>query len=284
MREFQRPGETPEPSEQTRSPRPSEAERQYRARDATKRRIAKAESFRQWIEPLRDLKKQRAALWARHDTGSPELAGLDAAIEEMEAKRAASREQRRADRTPERLTKLTPTDIAAFDSDVRANLAKLRANPRLDGFFPPTYDPYYGRTPSQFLRHFATGRTDRGRIVWEFEREAPDDGIHWQNEVPRTLQIGERYSRFSHVIEPAQDRGTYLTITGTGYDAVGLHPGALAQYQEYDVRRPIQGLRSEVQPGSFGTRGRGGQIRLELPISWYVQHGYLEPVGPPHGR
>jgi Tuberculosis necrotizing toxin len=280
MSEFRRSGEAAQLSEQTRSRETGDAAQRYRLKNGYERRIAKAGSFRQWIEPLRDLKRQRAALWANHDTGSPELAGLDAAIEEMEAKRDASRQQSQADSTRERLVPLTAADAAAFDAEVGANLAKLRADTRLDGFFPPTYDPYYGRTPSQYLAHFARGRTDRGGISWEFEREAPGDGIQWGNEVARRLQAGERYSRFSHAVEPAQDRGSYLTITGTGYEAAGLHPGALAQYQEYVVRRPIQAFRSEVLAGSFNTRGRGGQIRLELPVSWYVQHGYLEPVRP----
>lgn len=78
------------------------------------------------------------------------MAGLDAAIEEMEAKRATSRAQYRAG----------PYARAAGPADRgRCRCIRCRGTgqprqaqgrPRLDGFFPPTYDPYYGRAPSQY--------------------------------------------------------------------------------------------------------------------------------------
>ncbi|MBP2417188.1 TNT domain-containing protein [Microlunatus capsulatus] len=197
---------------------------------------------------------------------------------------------------PDKPTAIDHQYAVKYEQKVDGWLADLRNHPIASKLIPEGYDPFYARGAhlldsaarndcKMYLDRYALGVNSKEEPVWNWAEIAPNNGVHWDNEVRTTLEVGTVIDRWGPRVKEAKyDTGTYICPSDTPFERAGIPPSNLAQFQRYRVCKLMHVLRSEVTPGAVGTLGRGGQYRLQVPLGKYVDRGFLEPIGPPFGR
>ncbi|AVK72241.1 adhesin [Cupriavidus necator] len=111
---------------------------------------------------------------------------------------------------------------------------------------------------------FAEYKNSNGSWKWP-DNEGAVPGTTTRGE----LQPGATIDRFG------SPRGSYVAPERTPTTERALAPGSATEAPHvYEVTRPLPAARSIVAP-AFGQEGYGVQYKLDKPVQWYLENGYL---------
>ena len=162
---------------------------------------------------------------------------------------------------------------AKWGEDVRNGFEHKSTTPPTDAQFPPGYQPMQGKSTEEYLKQYSDGTWNKyGDPNWNWKTEAPNNGA--LNGVERDVHV----STGTVIDRYGESHGSFLSPDGTPYPQRGLPADNLAKnYHRYEVVQPLPAKAGVIAP-AFGEPGRGLQYRLDKPVQWYIDNGYLREV------
>jgi hypothetical protein len=179
----------------------------------------------------------------------------------------------------------SPSNAFEHSMDREAEVARLH-----EGGVPPSvtdgYEPLAGRTEEQFKHEF-TLTDDGGRVRWDWDGQAPNNGFAGSPTVTDAIPQGHELDRLG------SNNGGFMADEGAPLSSRAMPPGVANDYHTFEgTGRPIpDGLNWEVQHGpakeAFGQPGGANQWAVidretgdPVSVQELIRHRLIREITP----